>query len=81
MARTLVPLTKDVWISLGVGEMIITLHSQGRLGHVKLNQVEADEAALIVATQRMGDQFSNTGAADEIFAKATGDGWAVVVDI
>ena len=78
-----VSLTKDLWTSLGTGEMIITIHQSGGAtqGHLKLNQAQTDASALIITKDRRGDQIANTSAADEIFAKATSAGWEVAVDI
>lgn len=81
MARTIVPLTEDVWADLGTAEMIITLHKSGQSGKLLLNQAEDDDSALLVTKNRYGDQFSNTTATDTIFAKATAPGWEVAVDI
>jgi len=62
--------------------MIIELKGAGeKAGHLLLNQAEVDASALIVTRDRLGHQFSNTSAADEMFAKATSAGWRIVVDI
>lgn len=81
MARSVVSLTEDVWTSLGTGEMIITLKGAGKSGHLLLNSAESIPEALIVTKDRLGHQFANTSAADEMFARPTAAGYRVVVDI
>ena len=80
MQRVIVPLTKDVWSTLGTGEMVITLHKAGKSGVLRLNQSQVDASSLVITKDRYGDQFSNTSAIDTIEAKASADGWELAVN-
>jgi hypothetical protein len=65
---------------LGVGENVITIHKSAK-GRLLINQQADDDAALPIARDRPGDQIINNNATDEIFVKASEDGWEVVKDL
>ncbi len=90
MARELVDLDDSAsWTLLGVvGQSTITIVKSPATGRVLLNTTNvesgdefgATETAQLVTPNRLNDQFSQNSSTEQLFGRATSDGWQVIVD-
>ena len=90
MAREIISIDAGAaWTTLGVpGQSTVTIKQVPTGGRLFLNTTDdetvgpaqATPAAQGVTINRLGDQFSNTSATDQLFARATTDGWEIIFD-
>lgn len=82
MPRTVVTLVVDTWTPMATVPVILTVHQEGLTGKLLLNTVTSDDAqSLVVSKGRAGAQFVNNSITESTWAKATGEGWRLAVDI
>jgi uncharacterized protein involved in tellurium resistance len=82
MARTLISIdVVDDWVTLGdPGQSTVTIQKVGQNGRLLLNTAQVENTAAGVTPNRLLAQFSNNSATDQLFAKATTDGWEIIFD-
>jgi len=82
MARTLISIDEGAgWTVLGVpGQSTVTISKVGQSGRLFLNTAQVDNTAAGVLPNRLLAQFTNNSATDQLFARATSDGWQIIFD-
>ncbi len=77
MAKAKFTVTQS-WVQVAVGECAITIEQVGD-GAIYFDEASNDVTAYKTVAPAIEDQFQQTDAVPT-FVRATGDGWAVIVD-
>ena len=82
MARTLISIDAGPsWTALGnPGLSTVTIQRVGTGGQLLLNTSQVDDTAQVVTNNRLLNQFTNNSATEQLYARATTDGWQVIFD-
>jgi len=80
MARTQFALAADVWTDLGTGVGVMTISDVGQ-GILRVNTAQVDATAERFQPGSLAEQVAQNVVGDTLYAKPSGTGWVVVMDL